>query len=74
MFSMGCLLGAPAGVNSRPWYPWRGITVFLRFYKGFGLTVRFPGVRFFGSRRNARFPNGFEAFWVRAFFLAGLCR
>ena len=42
MFSMGGLLGAPAGVNSRPWYPWRGITVFLRFHKGFCLTVRFP--------------------------------
>ena len=68
MFSMGGLLGAPAGINCRPWYPWRGITVFLRFYKGFGLTVRFPGAEFFWPRRNAWFSNGFAAFLVAEFF------
>ena len=63
MFSMGGLLGAPAGINCRPWYPWRGITVFLRFYKGFGLTIRFPGAEFFGHGETLDSPMVWQHFW-----------
>ena len=62
MFSMGGLLGAPAGINCRPWYPWRGITVFLRFYKGFSITVRFPGVRFLAVAEMHVFPMVLKRF------------
>ena len=69
----GALLGAHAGFNSRPLYPWRRITDFLWFYKGFGLTIRFPGAEFFSATAKCLFSNGFAAFLVAEFFLANHC-
>ena len=37
----GALPGVHAGISSHLWYTWRGTIVFLRFYKGSQLTVRF---------------------------------
>ena len=41
---------AQEGINSRLGFQWRGPTISLMFYKGFRLTVRFPGRLFFLAR------------------------
>ena len=57
-------------IHFHPRFQWREPIDFHWVYKGFRLTVRFPGRAFFLASQICLFYNGFEAFLAGAFYLA----